>query len=81
VIVILLDTVTVQVAPVAEVHPDHELKLLFPAVAGALKISVAPELRPLTLNDVVPVVSRLVTLFPYEMVTPLAGFALATEIA
>ena len=56
---------------------DHELKLLFPAVAGARKIIVVPELS-LNVKVVVPRADRLVTEFPYEMLTPLAGFELAT---
>jgi hypothetical protein len=75
----LPETVTVQVAPATDVHPDHELKLLPPAVAGAPKYIVVPELS-VSVNDVVPVADRLVAELPYEMLTPLAGFALAIEI-
>jgi hypothetical protein len=59
----LPETVTVQFAPLADVHPDHELKLLFPAVAGAPKTIVVPELS-VSVNVVVPVVRRLVTELP-----------------
>jgi hypothetical protein len=75
----LPETVTVQFAPETDVHPDHELKLFPPAVAGAPKITVVPELS-VRLNVVVPVARRLVTELPYEMPTPLAGFALAIVI-
>jgi hypothetical protein len=53
----------VHVAPVADVQPDHEVKLLFPAVAGALNNIVVPEFS-VTLNDVVPRVLRLVAELP-----------------
>jgi len=74
--VTLPDTVTVQFAPKAELHPDHELKLLLPAVAGALKVSVVPELSVSAAADV-PVVTDV----PPKLIdTPVAGFALATVI-
>jgi hypothetical protein len=63
VIVTFPETVTVHVAPVADVQPDHEVKLLFPAVAGALNNIVVPEFS-VTLNDVVPRVLRLVAELP-----------------
>jgi hypothetical protein len=71
----LPETVTVQFAPEVEVHPDHELKLVVPAVAGAPKIIVVPELSE-SVKVVMPVARRLVTEFPYEILTPLAGFEL-----
>jgi hypothetical protein len=77
VIVTLPETVTVQFAPDTEVQPDHELKLLLLAVAGAPKIIVVPALS-VTENVVVPVASKAVAALPYEMATPLAGFELAT---
>jgi len=61
--VVLAFIVTLQVTVVADVHPDHELKLLFPAVAGAPKTIVVPELS-VSVNVVVPVVRRLVTELP-----------------
>jgi hypothetical protein len=63
VIVTLPETVTVQFAPEAEVHPDHELKLLPPAVAAAPKYIVVPELS-VSVNVVVPVVTRFVAELP-----------------
>jgi hypothetical protein len=59
----LPETVTVQFAPETEEHPDHELKLLPPAVADAPKIIVVPELS-VTVNAVVPKASRLVAELP-----------------
>jgi hypothetical protein len=53
----------VQFAPETEEHPDHELKLLPPAVADAPKIIVVPELS-VTVNAVVPKASRLVAELP-----------------
>jgi hypothetical protein len=79
VIVTLPDTVSVQVAPETEVHPDHELKLLPPAVAGAPKAIVVPE-ASVSVKLVVPVPRRAVAELPYEMLTPLAGFVLAMVI-
>jgi hypothetical protein len=63
VIVTLPETVTVQLAPETEEHPDHELKLLLPAVAGAPKTIVVPELS-VSVSVVVPVVRRLVAELP-----------------
>jgi hypothetical protein len=63
VIVTLLETVTVQFAPDTDVHPDHELKLLLPAVAGAPKTIVVPELS-VNVKVVVPRVDGLVTELP-----------------
>jgi len=37
-------TVTVQVAPLVEVQPDHEENLLLPAVADAVKVTDVPPL-------------------------------------
>ena len=64
-----------QFVPETEVHPIHELKLFPPAVAGAPKIIVVPELS-VTVKVVIPLARRLVSEFPYEMLTPLAGFEL-----
>jgi hypothetical protein len=77
VIVTFPETVTLHDAPEAEVHPLHEPKLLLPAVAGALKLYV-DALGALTVNEVVPLDTVLVTAFPYPIETPLAGFVLAT---
>jgi hypothetical protein len=49
--------------------------LVVPAVAGAPKIIVVPELSE-SVKVVMPVARRLVTEFPYEILTPLAGFEL-----
>jgi len=49
--------------PEVDVHPDHELKLLLPAVAGAPKAIVVPELS-VSVNVVVPCARRLVAEFP-----------------
>jgi hypothetical protein len=59
----LPETVTVQFAPEGGVHPDHELKLFPPAVAGAPKTIVEPELS-VSVKVVVPNVERLVTVLP-----------------
>lgn len=61
--VTLPETFTEHIAPVTEVQPDHEPKVLVPAVAGAPKIIVVPELS-VSVNGVIPVVRRLVTEFP-----------------
>ena len=42
--VVLAVMVTLQVTVLAVVQPDHEAKLLPPAVAGAVKTTAAPEL-------------------------------------
>lgn len=62
-IVTLLETVTEQVAPVVDVHPDQELKLLFPAVAGAPKDMFVPGASA-NVKVVVPVANRLVAELP-----------------
>jgi hypothetical protein len=59
VIVTFPETVTVHVMPEVDVHPIHALKLLLPAVAGAMKDIVAPELS-VSVAAVVPVVSAVV---------------------
>lgn len=76
-IVAFAEYVTLHVVPEVDVHPVHPLKLLFPAVAGATKFSVVPDVSD-TWNDVVPFASRLVNGLPYPICTPLAGFVLAT---
>lgn len=80
-IVTLLETVTVQELLEVEVQPDHELKLLLAVVAGAVKLTVVPELS-VRVNGVVPVVTGTppVEDREYPIVTPLAGFVLAIEI-
>jgi hypothetical protein len=61
--VILLEIVTLQFAPVADVHPLHEPKLLPPAVAGAAKTIAVPALS-VSVSGVVPVARRLVAELP-----------------
>jgi hypothetical protein len=61
--VVFPETVTVQFCPETDVQPDHEPKLLLPAVVGAWKMYVEPELN-VSENEVLPVVCRLVKLLP-----------------
>jgi hypothetical protein len=77
VIVAFDDAVTLHIVPVVDVHPVHPLKLLFPAVAGAVKFSIAPAFI-CTGNGVFPFATTVVFGGPYEICTSLAGFVLAT---
>jgi hypothetical protein len=59
VIVTFDEYVTLHVTPEVDVQPVHPLKLLFPAVAGALKTVVVPEAF-VTVKLVVPVATTFV---------------------
>jgi hypothetical protein len=64
--------VIVQVTVLTELHPVHEEKVLLPAVAGALRRTVAPAVW-VPVKLVVPVLTTLLLGLPTVMTTPLAG--------
>ena len=71
--VILEFKVTLQLTVLVVVHPDHEEKLLLPAVFGAVRPTGVPD-EKVAVKLVVPLVTRPVRESPYEITTPLAGF-------
>ena len=63
---------TVQVTVLAEVQPVHEEKVLLPEVAGAVSVTVVPELY-IRVKLVVPFAALLLSAGETAIVTPLAG--------
>jgi hypothetical protein len=68
---------TVQVTVLAEVQPVHEEKVLLPEVAGAVSVTVVPELYVRVKLDV-PFPALLLSAGETVMATPLAGLVEST---